>query len=403
MEISLTSVLLIFLIPVIGMIIVYYLCPARIKKSLNTEPGKYVMIEPLRGVAAGLVVIHHSFYSYNLTYHGRWAPINTTISDLEQYAVNLVSSIGSIGVIIFFMITGFLFVDKAIKVDGKVDFKRFYIGRFFRIAPAYYFVVLFVFCVVLLSGYRNYRTAGEYISAWSSWLMLATTKPSTISDKIDNYQIVAGVLWTLLIEWKFYSLYPLICQFSKVKIAAYMMIISFLLVCLLMSVNFFDGVNGGVLISFICGGLAALSLKLSGKVKTILKSNILSVAGMVLCLYSVSIGLDVYSLWPCIGIFLLFLSIANGCSVTGILKLKPLRILGAISFSLYLSHGVFLFIFNKLLMNGNGYFVPAVLAILSAIIFSVISYHFVESKGISLGRTFSNGDVKDNSLEKVNA
>ncbi|MCK7022113.1 acyltransferase family protein [Enterobacter kobei] len=401
MAITPTDLFLIVFSPACAMLIAYALSTSSIKKSLNTNPGIFDKIEPLRGVAAALVVIHHSFYSYNLTYNARWAPLHAGLTDIPQPLINIIASFGGVGVIIFFMITGFLFVDKAVKCDGQIDFKKFYIGRFFRIVPAYIFVVIFVIAVAILTGARIYQSYSDYISAVFSWLLFGLAKPYTISSHIDNYLIVAGVFWTLGVEWKFYFLYPLICQFSKIKTATVALVLSAVMVSFLMIIGFFEGINGGILLSFIFGGLAALTLRFSMIIRSYLKNSLVSAFGFSISLYCIYIGMDVYSLFPCLGLFIAFVSMSNGASVFGILNLKVFRWMGAISYSLYLSHGVFYFLFNKILINNHEYLAPSALAVLFAVAFSVVSYHFVEVKGISFGRNLSNKTKKSDLVSET--
>ncbi|MCI1899202.1 MAG: acyltransferase [Enterobacter sp.] len=392
MEISVYSLAAILTLPVIIMGLVYVLSPSFIKASLDNDPGKYSMIEPLRGVAALIVVIHHSFFSYNLTYHEHWKPINSAVIDLPQQVINIISSLGGMGVIFFFMITGFLFTDKALTSEGRVDFKKFYIGRFFRIVPAYLFLIVLVIFIVIVTGFREYGALSDYVSVLASWLSMGMTKPYTISSRIDNYLIVAGVLWTLGVEWKFYFLYPLLCQFAKVKVALISLISILLLVCILMLTNFFEGINGGIFLSFITGGISAVIIKINnGRFNYLLRGSALPLIGLIACGSALWSGYDVYSIYSIFGMFIIFISIINGSSIFGLLRLSPIRWLGAISYSLYLSHGVFLFVFNKVVLNGSGYFIPAIFAIFSAIVFSVISYCYVECRGISFGRKLSNG------------
>lgn len=387
MEISLSNIICIFTVPIVAMTIVYLISPSFIKKSLNNEPGRYSKIEPLRGIAASMVAIGHSFFSYNLTYHGSWSPLNTKIAPITEPAVNLMFSIGNVGVMLFFMITGFLFIDKAIKSDGKVNFKRFYIGRFFRIVPAYTTIALFILLVAYTTGFYEYATWQGYLLSSISWLTFGISTPLSISSHIPKYLIIGGVLWTLNLEWKFYFLFPVFCQFISKKIAITFVAIFMCFILLLMYLEFFEGNLGGVFLSFMGGAIASFIMNWSGvKVRLLLKSPLISILGLLICISSIYYGMDAYTFFPWLGILILFVSITQGSSVIGILNLSPVKWLGAISYSLYLSHSVFLFLFNKILMNGSGYIVPATSALCIAIVFSVVVYHFVEQWGISIGR-----------------
>ncbi|WP_208657759.1 acyltransferase [Kosakonia sp. MUSA4] len=400
MEISTYSLIGILFVPVLIMYLVKALAPKNITSSFEGDSGLYNKIEPLRGVAASLVAISHTFFSYNLTNHGSWQPVNSKIAPISDSVANVIFSFGGGGVILFFMITGFLFCDKAIRANGVIDFKNFYIGRFFRIVPAYTFIALFILLVSFLTGYYHYNTPQEYILSIVSWLTFGLSTPMTISSHIDKYLIIAGVLWTLNVEWKFYFLYPLICQFCCRRVALFSLSFLFLMVCGLIYLKFFDGNNGGIFLSFIAGGFAAITMNCgSDGFRNLLKSNIFALIGIIICLVSLYLQFNVYSFPSLLGIFMLFLSITQGCSVFGLLNIASIKWLGGISYSLYLSHGVFLFLFNKIFLNGYGYFVPAASALSFAIVFSVISYYFVERRGITFGKLLT-GRKNINKIEK---
>lgn len=70
-------------------------------------------IDGLRGVVALSVLAHHFYITYVWKISGVWKKPDTTLID----------NFGSVAVSIFFLITGYLFINKMMKVD--IDWKNF--------------------------------------------------------------------------------------------------------------------------------------------------------------------------------------------------------------------------------------------------------------------------------------
>ncbi len=107
---------------------------------------------------------------------------------------------GHLGVNIFFLLSGFLITSLLLweEVETKeISLKKFYIRRFLRITPAYYFLLLVYFALQQL----------HFISiAPSSWLTALTY------TKYLNWQNewLTSHAWTLSVEENFYLFWPLI-------------------------------------------------------------------------------------------------------------------------------------------------------------------------------------------------
>ena len=120
--------------------------------------------------------------------------------NLEGPAYQIISSLGplgSLGVDIFFVISGFLITGILIRnFEQNIDIKRFYVRRFFKIIPQYIIVVLFGF---FLSWFlKNNEKSISYISYFFYF---------------QNYVHPITTLahsWSLAIEEHYYLLYPLL-------------------------------------------------------------------------------------------------------------------------------------------------------------------------------------------------
>lgn len=107
---------------------------------------------------------------------------------------------GWVGVQVFFALSGFLITTLALREvsrTGRLDFRAFYLRRFFRIAPVY----LVVLGVVVLQG--------EIDGAGRAQLRAALPYYLTFLNDIAPHAAYVHT-WTLGIEQKFYLLWPLL-------------------------------------------------------------------------------------------------------------------------------------------------------------------------------------------------
>ena len=165
----------------------------------------YKFINGLRGLAAVFVFINHA--PFILTSLGI---TNSTFSTWGWIYVNL----GSFGVQIFFCITGFLFFDKIIKTP-TMQWDNFFEGRVRRVAPLYYFSSLIV--VLIACFYSNFEIFDK-----NTLLTLASMLTFNFIDGPSKIGEVAltplnSVTWTLVHEWRFYAVLPLIALAYKSK------------------------------------------------------------------------------------------------------------------------------------------------------------------------------------------
>jgi peptidoglycan/LPS O-acetylase OafA/YrhL len=136
-------------------------------------------VDSLRGVAALLVAIIHVWLHLKHLYPSQFVGIGYKIAGglISDYV-----DLGKIGVIIFFIISGYVVPFSLI---GK-DLKNFSISRFFRLYPAYWFSILLF---IIIIGFPPLKQ-----------LLLNIT----MFQKFFGVPDLIGVYWTLQIEIIFY-------------------------------------------------------------------------------------------------------------------------------------------------------------------------------------------------------
>lgn len=129
-------------------------------------------------------------------------PTNVPITNVET-TLKSIFLLGSSGVDLFFAISGFLICSKILEREankGRIDLKQFYARRIFRIFPLYYSYLFFLWALVQLN-----------------WLDVPQEQIVSSAFFLQNYQISDGQwhygvahFWTLAVEEHFYLLFPLL-------------------------------------------------------------------------------------------------------------------------------------------------------------------------------------------------
>lgn len=178
------------------------------EQGVQAEIGHIAPVEGLRGVAVLLVIAFHYWVLRNGRFDDPWITAVNAIPPLQVVVAH-----GSLGVDLFFLITGFLLTLPWFRHDLQrrpaPSARDFYVRRIRRIVPAYYvqLAVLFVVFVPVILGtgfwMRNLGFLAYNIPAHLSFLHY-TTPISSASLTLN------GALWTLALEFQYYLLLPLV-------------------------------------------------------------------------------------------------------------------------------------------------------------------------------------------------
>lgn len=302
-----------------------------LKYKLKSVDNRYETIDGLRGFLALGVFIHHVSIWRAYCLYPVW----------EAPKSNLYNHFGQTSVAFFFMITSFLFVSKLLNNgDKEFNWKNFFISRFFRLVPMYFFsVLLIIVFVFILSNWQLKTSLYELFESIGKWLTFTILK-SPINDSEYTFIIGAGVVWSLPYEWLFYFSLPLIGLLllkRKPSILAVLISIAFIVLFLI-----YHDTKITHIYSFIGGAIAPFLIKY-----TSIKSKINDLFGsivIVICLALVILLFKNANLVLCqLLISFIFMLIVCGCSLFGVFKNSTIQFLGEICYSTYLLHGIILF------------------------------------------------------------
>ncbi|CAM4412576.1 MAG: O-acetyltransferase OatA [Legionella sp.] len=295
--------------------------------------------------------------------------------------------IGGLGVQVFFALTAYLFIGKALQ--GTLDFQSFYQKRIRRIVPLYLFLSL---CTIALSFRFMETPILSYVDIFTRCINVLSfgfignntdlyppTYELLVFQKYNALELI-GVAWSLSYEWRFYLILPLIYYLSLNSTKRKLTLLGLVIILALRDFYTYPAVKV-VWPFFIGGALAALILHYYPKLAELRFSRLFSYLIIPLLLFSVFTN-DVFNFKHFILTSLLFLCIVF--AKPKLLTLKPLVALGQISYSVYLMQYLVLRLVDKTL-GPHVYqapffikFVVCFLVIALLIPFASFTYKFIE-------------------------
>lgn len=296
--------------------------------NLKEEPhGRYESLDGLRGILAFGVFFQHAVTNWAYYKTGVWQ-----ITDEKFYRF-----LGGESVILFFMITSFLYWSKAIANKGELNAYSIYKNRIYRLAPMYLFTAAIVVFFALCETGFIIPSITQLIRDVFSWLSLGIITTTSVNG-LSIIPINAGIHWTLHFEWILYIALPFIAITLRNK-AMHLLAIPVLAIVALAP-------DKGYWMIFLFGILAAHTLKVLPKQTWAAKSSatLIPLIGLVLVYM---IDYKPYGVLQYCITFFIFLFFLYGNTIWGLLKSPAAKLLGTMSYSIYLIHGIVLYIVLK--------------------------------------------------------
>jgi len=299
--------------------------------KLHDEPSRYQSIDGLRGYLAFAVFLHHAALWQGYRAAGTWEPLNSA------FYMNA----GKGAVAMFFMITAFLFYGRLLDARHKrMDWARLFAGRFFRLTPAYLVMLALLFMVVAVqTGGRLQVTVPALMRQLLDWLLFTFPGKSDINGLPVTEIIVSGVTWSLPYEWMFYAALPVLVLLTGRRPTAGALAVTagfcVMLLCWKPAKNNF--------LPFAVGMLAAYAARVP-TLQSWARSHLASALTLLSLIGGFGLLMKTYAPVPQLLQAAAFLLIAMGNDLFGVLSHRVSRTFGEPTYSIYLLHGLVLFI-----------------------------------------------------------
>lgn len=391
-------------------------CRAELPQTQNKE--FYPALDGLRACAVLMVFIQHYILS-NLRSQWQW---------------------GWAGVDVFFVLSGFLITGILFDTrDASHRFRSFYIRRTLRIFPLYYGVFLVILLLTPLmrwgwnltwaywpfyaENYIRFIHFHRFVSSGSTLEALSSPVPFLRRP----VQLYLGHFWSLGVEEQFYLGWPLVVFAAKERIRLrniclavviampfVRFVLSLFLSDTVKSLEFFYRVTPLRIDALLMGGLLALVIRgpeiqllrrIAPWLSIVCISLLFSMPKIItpkLLHHSISAGpcspwmetfgftaIDILSACA------IWISLQGGSFLFRALSATPLRKLGQISYGFYVFHDIphTLYISFSIWLVGQSnmgaYVLPVVVAFVSTLVLSLLSFHFFEMPFLRLKERFA--------------
>lgn len=358
-------------------------------------------LNSIRFFAAAMVIVHHiEQIKAIFGLDSAWETSDT------------IRSIGKLGVLLFFTLSGFLITFLMLaeeKEFGKIDIKQFYIRRILRIWPLYFIVFFLAFFV--LNRLSFFQFPSYYLPAAGAvtTFVLFALFLSNVFLAVHGPLPYASQTWSVATEEQFYLIWPIIMRYSKNKMLSLCIVIAVVAGLHLFLITdysnalpykqqvaaFWKMFNidcmalGGIfaLLLFERGRLLNLVLNLYVFIPTLLLLLLMVFFQVKIPFFSTFFYDDVFALLFAIVI----INMAAHPLLSTTLEFKWLSYLGKISYGLYMYHGVAIVIAIRLLTMlqiANSFFI-LIASMAFTIAIAHVSYHYFESMFLRLKSRFT--------------
>lgn len=355
---------------------------------------RFMNIDALRAIAAMAVLVQHFFGDVVREAVNPLAPLvpifNASLDNFD---------LGRFGVILFFLISGFVV---PFSIRGSRPLRRFAISRFFRLYPALWLAVLLLTILLAWEG---------SLPSKATILANLTMMPSFFGERW-----LSGIYWTLSIELVFYFLCAFLYRSDALYRPRMITAFSFVLITSTVApilVRMFSDIHLpiqyiGLHVSFLFCGLL-IRMAFVDKVK----GAGLGAVFITFMQFSALVTIGDFSLDRGDGFFMIgkmpiilayiaaFASFAISVKI-GKPESNTLSFMGAISYSIYLFHGVVaLLIYRYFPLTGefNNLLIGLVSAVLT-IVFSWSVYRLLEQPMIAVGRKYTSSK-QENLIKQI--
>jgi peptidoglycan/LPS O-acetylase OafA/YrhL len=337
-------------------------------------------LDGLRGLCALLVAAHHLTYFYGWFTVGEWS-----IPSADHGLITM----GKAAVAVFFLLCAYLFWGKIARSYHRahpIDYVGLVTNRVRRLVPMY--------CAAMTA-------AIVAVGFWSSDFHLNQTVPKTVMQVIQSYSFsilgnplfnesflafaAISVSWSLEYEWAFYASLPILCLLKLPGIWRLALPAVIIGNETFLKIPYLDYFAYGAL-AYELSRVDPVRRWAGGVAGTLASMFVFPSA--VLLLSASGIGMK----FGPAALFVAFLPIACGSTWFGVLTLPALRLVGLVSYSLYLLNIVVFYVVFRTLQIDTGN-PPSMIAfpllLITPVLVSLVTYRWIERPFLTLSRPSS--------------
>jgi peptidoglycan/LPS O-acetylase OafA/YrhL len=307
------------------------------------------------------------------------------------------AELGSIGLILFFVLSGFLITYLLlIEQDNhqKIDIPHFYLRRILRIWPLYFLIVaisqFLIPCTGLFGLDSIYSASAPQFRQASLYYLLFL--PNLAFTLVSPVNPLLGFTWSIGAEEQFYLIWPLVLQIGRRRLP--LILATIITLALLAGGIYIPRISAAILWSnmgfFALGGLVAFLRARRPDLISALSARTMQVMVPLLCVALIAGGHNIASGWvPAILFALAIAQSTEPRTLIGKLRHPWLAYLGRISYGMYIFHVLAITLIVK---AGTAMTLPAwlmpVLAFAATVLAGTLSYYGIERYFLGLRRRF---------------
>lgn len=321
----------------------------------------------------------------------------------------LFSSLGTLGVVLFFVLSGFLItylliVEKETSKENTISVKNFYMRRVLRIWPLYFMIIFIGLVVMPAFGFYEFNSS-ELVSNYNLKIiipLLLFFLPNVVLVFFGGLPFLHQT-WSIGTEEQFYLIWPHVIK-KSVNVLRSLGVIIAVYFCIKIGLYFFKQ-NAIVhqiysiwstlsIVSLSIGGICAgIYYKYKKELMIFMSSKLVKVIVLLLFIGFSCVSIKIPSLIR-FDIFSLFFGylILNLISASSFnfLEIKAFNYLGKISYGIYMWHPIAItFSFSILQSYSENSFFLYSMSFLITIIIAACSYELIEKRFLRIKKNYA--------------
>lgn len=288
---------------------------------------RFGCVDGLRGYLAIFVVFHHFVISIACKTDHHWA----------EPAANVYNEFGKAAVALFFMATGLVFYPRVVDGFVETDWPSVYSGRLFRIIPM--LLVSTLICALIVATEHRVTLSARLPVEILEWL---EGQQVLLFDVRTSYQVNAGVFWSIWWEWLFYFLVLPLTALIRQAFARDGMRVMLILLLTLSLLGRLSGMAIFTYLPLFVLGMLIAEIAEYARVRQVFSQPWASLPLLAALVCAATLFHVPYGVVPMALLGGVLLGIAAGNDLFGLLSNRGARMLGEISFCIYVLHGIVL-------------------------------------------------------------